>query len=100
MPAVVVEAVASVNEDVPEPVIEVGLKVAVTPVGRPLAVSATAESNPPTTVLVIVELPLLPATTESDAGEADRLKVGDEDAGASALISAAPLGLPQPVTRS
>jgi len=71
-----VEATASVNEDVPDPVIDVGLKVAVTPVGRPLAVRATAELNPSTTVLVMVELPLLPCTTETDAGEADSVNVG------------------------
>ena len=99
MPVAVVEATASVNEDVPDPVIDVGLKVAVTPAGRPLAVRATAELKPSTTVLVIVELPLLPCTTETDAGEADSVNVGLVDVGASALISPA-LGLPQPVTRS
>ena len=42
----------SVKSDVPEPVIEVGLKLPVTPVGMPVADSATAESNPPEPVTV------------------------------------------------
>lgn len=34
----------------------------------------TAESNPPVTVLVIVEVPLLPCATETVDGDAERLK--------------------------
>ena len=88
--------------DVPEPgaAMDVGLKVTVTPVGWPLADKATAESKPPETAVVIVELPLLPCTTETEAGEAVIVNAGVALVGASALISAAPLGLPQPVTRS
>src|SRR5271154_6745954 len=78
VPATVVEATASVNTDVPEPgaAMEVGLKVAVTPVGIPAAVNATAELNPPETVVVIVEAPLLPAVTETEVGEAASVKAG------------------------
>jgi hypothetical protein len=43
--------------EVPAPVIEVGLKVTVTPVGWPLADKEIAESNPSVTVLVMVEVP-------------------------------------------
>lgn len=43
--------------EVPAPVIEVGLKVTVTPVGCPLADKLMAPSNPPVTELVMVELP-------------------------------------------
>jgi hypothetical protein len=99
VPVAVVDATARVNADDPEPVIDVGLNVAVTPAGAPLAVSATAESNPPTTVLVIVEPPLLPCTTETDPGEADSVNDGLVATGASASIRPA-FGLPQPVTRS
>lgn len=86
--------------DVPVPVMEVGLKVTVTPEGCPEADRATAESKPPLTVLVIVEVPLLPCTTETEAGEADSVKPAVEELPASALIKPEPLGLPQPVARS
>ena len=76
------------------------LRVSVTPVGWPLAVSAIAESKPPEPVVVIVEPPLLPCTTETAAGEAVMENAGDVLVGASALISPTPFGLPQPVTRS
>jgi hypothetical protein len=64
--------------DVPEPgaAIEVGLKVAVTPVGWPVALRATAELKPPDTVVVIFEEPLLPCTTETEVGEAASVNAG------------------------
>jgi hypothetical protein len=64
--------------DVPEPgaAMEVGLKLTVTPVGCPLADSATAELKPPETVVVMVELPLLPCTTETEVGEAASVNAG------------------------
>ena len=55
---------------------DVGLKVAVTPVGWPDAVNATAESKPPETAVVIVELPLAPCATETDVGEAAIVNAG------------------------
>ena len=59
--------------DVPEPgaAMEVGLKVTVTPEGCPLAESAMAELKPPETAVVTVHVPVLPATTETEVGEAD-----------------------------
>lgn len=98
VPVAVVEATVSVMVEVPVPVIEVGLKPTVTPVGWPLADKVTAELKPPVTVLVMVEVPWLPCTTETEVGEAERLKPGVDDP-ARAVISAA-VGLPQPVTRS
>jgi hypothetical protein len=50
----------SVKSDVPEPVMEVGLKLPVTPVGMPVADKATAESNPPEGVTVTTAYPLWP----------------------------------------
>ena len=78
VPVAVVDATARVNVDVPEPgaAMDVGLRVAVTPVGWPDAVKATAESNPPETAVVIVELPLAPCATETDVGEAESVKAG------------------------
>ena len=97
-----VEAATIVIVDVPEPgaAMDVGFKVTVTPVGWPLAVKPIAELKPPETVVVIVEVPLLPCNTETDAGEAEMANAGDVLVGASALISPVPFGLPQPVTRS
>ncbi len=98
-----VEATASVSVDEPEPgaAMDVGLKVAVTPVGCPVAVRAIAELKPPETVVVIVEVPLLPWSTETEAGDAEIANAGDVLVPpASALIRPTPFGLPQPVTRS
>jgi hypothetical protein len=102
VPVAVVDATVRVAVDVPEPgaAMDVGLKPTVTPVGCPLAVNATAESNPPETAVVMVEDPLEPTTTDTAVGEAARVNAGVCVPGASALIRAAPLGLPQPVTRS
>jgi hypothetical protein len=78
VPAAVVEATARVSLEVPEPgaAIDVGLKLAVTPEGAPDAVRAIAESKPPETAVVMVELPLAPCATETDVGEAASVKAG------------------------
>jgi hypothetical protein len=52
------------------------LKEAVTPVGRPEAVSATVPVNPFVGVTVIVLVPLAPCATVTEEGEAERLKSG------------------------
>jgi len=96
----VVEATVMVMVEVPAPVIEVGLKPTVTPVGWPVADNEMAESKPPVTVLVMVEVPELPCATETEAGEADRLKPGVDELPASAVIRPDPFGLPQPVAKS
>lgn len=100
VPAAADEATVSVMVEVPAPVIEVGVKPTVTPAGWPDADKPMAELNPPVTVLVMVEFPELPCATETEAGEADRLKPGVDELPASAVIRAAPFGLPQPVAKS
>lgn len=45
-------------------------------------------------------VPLLPCVTVTLLGEAERVKLGDEDDGASRLIIPVVFGLPQPVHRS
>lgn len=102
VPGAVVEATVKVAVEVPEPGAEmdVGLKPTVTPVGMPVAEREMAESKPPETAVVMVDVPLVPTTTETEAGEAAMVKAGDALVGARALISAAPFGLPHPVTRS
>jgi hypothetical protein len=78
---------------------DVGLKVAVTPVGWPLAVNATAELNPPETAVVMVELPLEPCTTETDVGEAASVNAGVAAAVTVRLMVAVCVMLPPvPVT--
>jgi hypothetical protein len=53
-----------------------GLNEAVTPVGRPVAVRATAELNPPNAAMVMVVVPLAPATMLTVLGAAVSLKPG------------------------
>ena len=75
MPVAAVEATLIDIVEVPAPVIEVGVNVTVTPVGAPDATNMMAESNPPLTVLVMVEALVLdpPRAIETVAGEAERL---------------------------
>jgi hypothetical protein len=100
VPAATLDATVKVAVDEPLPVIEAGLKPTVTPEGWPEAERVTAESKPPLTVLVIVEVPELPATTETELGEAERVKPELVDVPSSALRRPSPFGLPQPVARS
>lgn len=102
VPVAVVEATAMLIAEVPAPgaAMDVGLKLTVTPEGWPLADKATAELNPPDTAVVIVDEPLPPCNTESEPGDAEMVKLGVVEVGASALISPVPFGLPQPVTKS
>ena len=73
VPGVVVEATVSVRVEVPEPGAEndVGLKLAVTPAGRPVADKAMEELKPPAWVVVIVDVPLVPCATETKEGEGE-----------------------------
>jgi len=100
VPVTVVGATVMVMVEVPAPVIAVGVKPMVTPVGWPLVDNEMEELKPPVTVLVIVEVPDLPCTTETEAGEAESLKPGAGEPPASELIRAAPFGLPKPVAKS
>ena len=60
-----------------------------------------AESKPPETEVVIVDVPLLPRTTDTDVGEAEMENAGVPlvPVPARAAINPA-FGDPQPVTRS
>ena len=64
--------------EVPEPgaAMDAGAKLTVTPVGWPVADKATAELNPPETATVTVDEPLLPCTTDTEAGDAEMVKSG------------------------
>src|ERR1017187_3697443 len=102
MPVAVVEATARVMVEMPEPgaAMEAGVKLTVTPVGWPVADNPTAELNPPPMRTETMDVPLLPCTTDTEPGEAETVKLGVVEVGARALIRFAPLGLPQPATRS
>ena len=59
---------------VPGAAIGFGLKLTVTPLGCPLADKLIAELKPFEAVVLMVEGPELPCTTETDEGEALMLK--------------------------
>jgi hypothetical protein len=60
VPVVAVPLAVKVRVELPAPAMLAGLKLAVTPEGKPLAERAIVPLNPPATVLVTVVLPLLP----------------------------------------
>src|SRR5579859_1544670 len=78
VPVVAVLLAVNVSVELPLPgtAIEVGLKLAVTPDGRPEAERETAELKPPLTVVEIVELPEAPCVTERLTGGALTVKLG------------------------
>jgi hypothetical protein len=83
VPTVALEEAVSVRVEVALPfaggVTGLVENVAVTPEGRPDALSVVAELNPPVLVTVIVLVPLLPWATVTDVGEALTLKAGVAD---------------------
>lgn len=69
--------------EVPAPVMDAGLKPAVTPLGAPEALRATAELNPLAAVVVSVAVPVAPCARLMDALEAAKVKLGG-----AAMVSA------------
>ena len=90
----------SVNVELPAPVIEVGLKLMVTPDGWPVVDNAIAESKPLIAVLVIVKVEEPPCSTETAPEDAVRPNPGALIMLSKPLIRLLPLGLPHPVARS
>jgi hypothetical protein len=74
----VVEATVMVMVELPEPGdgIDAGVKLTVTPAGWPVADKATAELKPPEMATPIVEVPLLPRPTVTEAGDPEMVKSG------------------------
>jgi hypothetical protein len=72
-----------------------GLKPAVTPLGRPKADKVTFLVKPPDGVMVMALVPLLPCVMVTLFGEAESEKFGPAGP-ASALIRLFPFGLPNP----
>jgi hypothetical protein len=71
-----VAVVDAVNVNVLVPAVDIGLKAAVTPAGKPLAVKATAPVNPPLGVTVMVVDAVPPRGTVTLAGMAESEKSG------------------------
>ncbi|HEV3039125.1 MAG TPA: hypothetical protein VHA33_15200 [Candidatus Angelobacter sp.] len=78
VPVVAVLLAVNVRVELPLPgaAIELGLKLVVTPAGRPDTDNEIAELNPPLTVVEIVLLPDEPCTTDRLVGEALNVKLG------------------------
>src|ERR1700685_4820048 len=98
VPVVAVELAVSVSTLVP--LVGFVPNAAVTPLGRPDAASVTLPVNPPTSVTVIVLLPLPPCVIVRLLGESERVKLGVDDPPARRLIRPVVFGLPHPVHRS
>ncbi len=76
MVAVLLAENVRVELPLPGAPIDAGLKLAVTPAGRPDAEREIAELKPPVTLVEIVVLPELPCVTDKLVGEALKLKSG------------------------
>jgi hypothetical protein len=101
VPDAVPAATVNVAVEVDEPLIDVGLKLTVTPEGAFEDDSETDDEKPPVAEIEIEDVPLPPVDgTETELGLAATVKPGVcVCVPASALISA-DCGLPHPVTRS
>jgi hypothetical protein len=95
VPAVVELDVESVSVDDPPAVTDVGENDAVTPLGRPLALSETVCAEPDVTAVETVVLVPEPAATDADDGlsEIEKSFAGADDGPKAAT----PFGVPRPV---
>jgi hypothetical protein len=95
----VVAVLLAVSVSTLVPVVGLVPNAAVTPLGRPDAARVTLPVNPPTSVTVIVLVPLPPCVIVRLLGESDKVKLGVEEP-AKRLIRPVVFGLPHPVHRS
>ena len=101
MPVAAAEATTIDMVELPEPgaPIDAGVKLTVTPVGCPVADKATAELNPPEIAIVMVDEPLLPCTTDTEAGAAETMKLGvPARVTVSVTVAVCTMPPPEPVT--
>lgn len=94
VPVAVPLGTVTVKVDVPEAVIDEGLKLVVNPFVA-VAVSETVPEYPPRALMVIVEVPVVPAFTVIGLGDA---KI--EKSGVVTAVKSVVLGLPIPVAKS
>jgi hypothetical protein len=95
----VVAVLLAVSVSTLVPVVGFVPNAAVTPLGRPDAARVTLPVNPPTSVTVMVLVPLPPCVIVRLLGESERVKLGVEDP-ARRFIRPVVFGLPHPVHRS
>jgi hypothetical protein len=95
----VVAVLLAVSVSTLVPVVGFVPNAAVTPLGRPDAARVTLPVNPPTSVTVMVLVPLPPCVIVRLLGESDKVKLGVEDP-PRRLIRPVVFGLPHPVHRS
>ncbi len=74
MAAVVPTVIVTVEVPEPGALIDVRLKLTVTPEGWPEAESEIEELNDPETAVVTVDVPLLPRATDTAVGDAEIVK--------------------------
>src|SRR6202451_2920042 len=84
VPVVAVALAVSVSTLVP--VVGFVPNAAVTPLGKPDAASVTLPVNPPTSVTVMVLVPLLPWVIVRLLGESDKVKLGVADPASRLMI--------------
>lgn len=99
VPAAVEGPTVIVMTEVPFAAIEAGLKLTVTPVGKPVADRETAEPKPAMAVIEMVAFPEPPGNTVTEVDDAESMKPGCDEPTKS-LIRSVPLGLPHPVAKS
>ena len=99
-------AVATVMVAAPEPVMEVGLKLAVAPGGKPLTLNTTVSAKLPDGVTLALKEAVRPALMVVEPGETEREKSAEAGGGgggaegAKAGTRAFAAGEPRPVTKS
>jgi len=92
-------AIVIVELPPPGAAIVLGLKLTVVPLGAPAADRLMTLLKPPLTLVVIVEVPWLPCTTLTEAGEPVSVKLAETAAVTVRLTAAALLACPLvPVT--
>ena len=95
----VVAVLLAVSVSTLVPVVGFVPNAAVTPLGRPEALRVTLPVNPPTSLTVMVLVPLPPCVIVRLLGESDKVKLGVV-VPAKRLIRPVVFGLPHPVHRS
>ena len=83
VPGGVEQEVDSVAVESPEPVMEGGLKLALTPGGNPVALNVMLPPNPFSAIAVALKLELVPAKPVLEPGVTDIVKFDDDPAGAA-----------------
>lgn len=98
VPGLACVMVMNFNVEVCVPEMDAGLKVAVTPAGRPVTDKAMEELKLPVSVALMVVVTLSPSTTETEAGVADSVKLPGTAVTVSETVDFCVIPPPVPVT--